>query len=107
MAVQYKVVITPDAQQAIQEITDYLLENHSVETAIKVTDQIAKMIDSLKTFPEGHDKAENLNKRGTIYRRLMAGSYRIIYAVNKDRIEVIIVDVHYGRRSQKHLIGKL
>jgi len=107
MAIQYKVVITPDAQQAIQEITDYLLENYSLETAIKVTDQIADMIDSLKTFPESHDKADNLSKKGVIYKRLMAGSYRIVYTVKKDKIEVVVVDVHYGSRSQKHLIGKL
>lgn len=70
-------------------------------------DKIADVFDSLKTFPEGHDKANNLNKKGTIYRRLMAGSYRIIYTVYKDRIEVVVVDIHYGSRSQKHLIAKL
>lgn len=34
MAVQYKVVITPDAQQCILEIIEYLAEKVSLETAI-------------------------------------------------------------------------
>ena len=40
MALRYKVIITPDAQQCIQDITGYLAENVSLETATKVNQAI-------------------------------------------------------------------
>ena len=59
MASRYQVVITPDAQDGIQKIIDYLSK-----------------------------------------------SYRIIYTVDKNAIQVIVVDVDYGPRSQKRVIKK-
>ena len=107
MALRYKVIITPDAQQCIQDITGYLAENVSLETATKVNQAIIDSINSLKTFPERNDVAKNISKRSTIYRRVMAMSYRIVYTVNKDEVQVIVVDVDYGPRSQQRLIHKL
>lgn len=107
MAVRYQVVITPDAQDGIQKIIDYLIEEYSVETAMQVNDVILETIEGLGTFPERNDVAENISKRGVRYRRIMAKSYRIIYTVDKNTIQVIVVDVDYGPRSQKRLIKKL
>lgn len=58
MALTYQVVITPDAQRRIQEITEYLIEEVSIETATKVNQAIIDTINSLKTFPERYDVAE-------------------------------------------------
>lgn len=106
MASRYQVVITPDAQDGIQKIIDYLIEEYSVETAMRVNDAILETIEGLATFPERNDIAENISKRGVKYRRIMSKSYRIIYTVDKDAIQVIVVDVDYGPRSQKRVIKK-
>lgn len=36
----------------------------------------------------------------------MAKSYRIVYTVNKDKIQVVVVDADYGPRSPERLIKK-
>jgi mRNA-degrading endonuclease RelE of RelBE toxin-antitoxin system len=73
---------------------------------MRVNDAILETIEGLKTFPERNDVAENISKREVIYRRIMAKSYRIVYTVNKDKIQVIVVDVDYGPRSQERLVKK-
>lgn len=106
MALSYQVIITPDAQRGIQKIVDSLTEEYSLETAFRVYDAILDTIESLKTYPERNDVAENISKRGITYRRIMAKSYRIVYTVNKDKIQVVVVDVDYGPRSPERLIKK-
>ena len=73
---------------------------------MRVNDAILETIESLATFPERNNVAENISKRGVKYRRIMAKSYRIIYTVDKDTIQVIVVDVDYGPRSQERLVKK-
>lgn len=107
MALEYKIVITPDAQECIRQITEYLVQNVSLETAIKVNQAIIDTINSLKTFPERNEIAENISKRGIVFRRIMAMSYRIVYTVDKEKIQVVIVDVDYGPRNPQRLIHKL
>lgn len=106
MAVVYQVILTPDAQQAIRHITDYLIQEVSLTTALKVNTAIIETIKSLKTFPERNTVAKNISKQNTIYRRVMAMSYRIVYTIDKDKIQVIIVDVDYGKRDPKRLEDK-
>jgi len=93
MAVQYKVSVTPGAQRKIQDILYYLAENVSVETALKIHTAIFDTINRLETFPEAHSIATSISKKGTIYRRVMAMPYRIVYTVKKEEIEVLVVDI--------------
>ena len=58
MAIQYQVIITPDAQQSIIEIIDYLIENYSLEAAVRVNDAIQDAIESLAIAPEKHEVSE-------------------------------------------------
>ena len=106
MALRYQVIITLDAQQCIQDIIDYLIVKFSQETAIRINQVIVDAIMDLKTFPERNDVAENISKRGVIYRRIMVKSYRIVYTVDKENEQVIVVDVDYGPRSQDRLVHK-
>lgn len=71
-----------------------------------VNQAIVDTIMGLKTFPERNDVAENISKRDVIYRRIMAESYRIVYTVDKENAQVIVVDVDYGPRSQDRLVHK-
>ena len=107
MALSYQVVITPDAQNSIQQIVGALIKEYSLETAMRVYDAILDTIESLKTFPERHDVAINISKRGIVYRRVMSKSYRIVYTVDKETIQVIVVDVDYGPRNPERLVEKL
>ncbi len=106
MAVSYQVVITPEAQNCIQEIIEYYLNNVSAEVATKVSRAINDAIQRLKTFPESHDVVEPISKKGIIYRRVMAMSYRIIYTVQKEKIRVIVVDIDHGSRNTQRLEDK-
>jgi plasmid stabilization system protein ParE len=106
MAVRYQVSVTPGAQKKIQEILSYLVENVSVEIALKVHAAIFDTINALNTFPESHSLARSISKKGRIYRRVMIMSYRVVYTVDKEQSKVIVVDVDHGKRNKEHLVKK-
>ena len=106
MALQYQVSVTPGAQRKIHDILDYLVENVSLETALKVHIAIFDTINSLSKFPEAHSVAKSISHKETVYRRVMAMSYRIVYTVKKEEIEVLVVDIDHGKRSKQHLVKK-
>lgn len=106
MAKNYKVIITPYAQGKLENITTYLLENVSYNTANKVLNGILDTIDSLEKSPHAHSKEQNISSEKQIFRRILKWSYKIIYTIKEKEVEVVIVEIMHTKQNPQSLINK-
>lgn len=97
MAQSYQVIITEKAEKSLQKIVEYLLDNVSFNTAEKVRKGILKSIYSLAKRPESNSPAKDLNDQEIVYRRILKWSYRIVYRVIEDKLEVLVVQIHHAK----------
>ncbi len=99
----YRIVITPEARDGLQNIVEYLEENESILTAEKVMLGILDAIDSLSSMPESNSVVKEISDEQITYRRILKWNYRIIYVVYESKIEVRVVDIGYSRRGPSYL----
>lgn len=107
MAKTYQVVITPRAQASLQRIVDYLEEHESVSVAEKVLYGILDAIDTLAIIPNRNSIEETVTTEKRLFRRLMKWSYKIVYTVNEEKIEVVVVEIRHGKQDPQGLIDAL
>ncbi len=106
MAKSYKVIITPYAQDKLEEITTYLLNNISYETANKVLNGILDTIDSLESLPHAYSKEVDISSEKIIYRRIFKWSYKIIYTIREEKLEVVVVEIIHSKQNPQSIIDK-
>ena len=84
----YKVEILPSAWEDLKSIEDYYLLQFSVESAMKVTEQILDSLERLESFPEFGSLTPDkwLNRKG--YRMVISGRYVSIYRVIGETVYV-------------------
>ena len=84
----YKVEILPSAWEDLKSIEDYYLLQFSVESAMKVTEQILESLERLESFPEFGSLTPDkwLNRKG--YRMVISGRYVSIYRVIGETVYV-------------------
>ena len=84
----YKVEILPSAWEDLKSIEDYYLLQFSVESAMKVTEQILDSLERLESFPEFGSLTPDkwLNRKG--YRMVISGRYVSIYRVIGETVSV-------------------
>lgn len=93
----YKVVITPEAEQAALATFQYIFERAPLAATRWLRD-LYRAIDSLECFPERCAFAPERTFLEEDLRHLIFKSHRIIFLVDKRRKEVHILDVRHGRR---------
>ena len=104
MAESFEVKITPRAQQRFEDILDYLIEKYSFEVAKKVGDRIIQAIYSLEKAPHRGAIAKGIiSKNHIVYRRILAGLYRIIYFIEEDSQKVFVVEIHHSKQGDARL----
>jgi len=103
MAKTYQVILTPYAQNRLQDITEYLLENVSYEVANKVLNGILDSIDTLEKLPNAHAIEHDISTRKQIFRKIFKWEYKIIYTVKEKQIEVVVVEILHNKQSSKGL----
>ena len=103
MAKTYKVILTPYAQNRLQEITEYLLENVSYEVANKVLNGILDSIDTLEKLPDAHAVEHEISTKKQVYRKIFKWEYKIIYTVKETQIEVVVVEIMHSKQNSKSL----
>lgn len=102
MAKTYQVILTDFAEERLEEITNYLLENASYEVANKVLNGILDSIEKLARLPNANPKELAICTEQTIYRRILKWSYKIIYTTDEAQVRVIVVDIrHTSEDPQK------
>lgn len=98
----YEVVITPRAEASLEEILVYLIENVSMETAERVREKLLEAIYNLGKMPTANPVARGIvSEKGTIYRRALALSYRIVYTIEEEQLQVLVVEIHHVKRDPK------
>lgn len=97
---QYKVLISANAQDSLDQIVEYVTEDKSYDAALKLERKLLEAIQSLKTFPEGYGELKVKRKKfDNPYRFLPKANYKIIYTVEEepDAIVIVIELVHDSR----------
>jgi plasmid stabilization system protein ParE len=104
--VTHKVSVSDEAKVALQSIYNWLKENESATTARKVRDGLLDEIAGLAQMPERHGIALEIENDHVTYRRVIKWSYRIIFAIDDDKVEVLVVDVIHAKQNPKQLQEK-
>lgn len=104
MALKYKIVYTPRAQEEIAKIIDGILEvSLSKRSAEKWFNKIFDRTESLSTMPNRFPILEG----GSGLRSANVGKYKILYKVRDKEQVVEIASVVYARRNLGRIIKKL
>lgn len=94
-----KVVWTSGAKQDLREIQQYFAEDSESE-ATRLVDRLVKASERLELFPfSGRVVPEYAEDR---VREIVAPSYRLIYAILADRVDVLA-----GGHSPRDISGEL
>ena len=93
-----KLVLTQRAENSLEEITDYYLEEHSVERAIKVISSIEEAFYKITASPNSYPVCFDIKKPSENIRQVIVHhTFKVIYRIQKDKIEVI--EIFHGKRN--------
>ncbi len=91
---QYKVEITKEALQDMEDIYNYIaLELLSPENAMGQYNRIADEILTLDTFPQRYRIMDSEPEKQMELRRMLVDNYSVFYTIHGDK--VIVTDVLY------------
>jgi plasmid stabilization system protein ParE len=99
----YQVVITSRAEASLEQILDYLADEVSLQTAIKVRDELEKAIRSLSKMPQRNTILPDISDEQIVYRRIQRWNYRVIYTIEENELLVLVVEVDYAKRDPQKL----
>ena len=88
------IVYKAYAERDIWEIADYL-SDYSMLAAEKFLREIKSKIETLADRPLMYTKIEFYHE----YRKMAAGSYVVVYIVNEQTKEILIIRVVHGKRN--------
>jgi toxin ParE1/3/4 len=102
----FSVNINKTAKNDLREIIRYISKNNPMN-ALKILKKTEDRINSLKHFPErGGYVPELLKNNIKDYRQLIEFPWRIIYKIDKDIVNVLII-IDSRRNTQDILIERL
>jgi len=104
---QYEIIITPAAENDLQEIFRYITELLEPQTAINLCDRIGKEILKLDTMSDRHPpyKKEPWCSRGL--RFLPVGNFLVFYITRMSDCTVHVLRVMYGGRNVEDSLDHL
>ncbi|GHU77780.1 plasmid stabilization protein [Spirochaetia bacterium] len=103
---QYVVNITTNAKKDLREIISYIAQDNP-RTAIRILEKIESRINTLDHFPyRGGYVPELLKRNIKEYRQLLESPWRIIYKIDKDMVNVLLI-IDSRRNTQDIIIEKL
>lgn len=91
---EVKIVITPDAEEDIRQVYDYISE-YSVQVALAQVDRFLEKIELLRQFPRLGKTIDMLNNERL--RSLYVGGYRIAYYIVSER-QIDILRIHHSAK---------
>lgn len=83
-----RLVYTEQAIVSLQESLDFLPPDVSPEKREEIRDKILSKADKLLSSPQMGQREEYLEHLGQSHRRIIEGSYKIIYRIDGDMIYV-------------------
>jgi len=105
----FKVKVGKTAKRDAREIRRYIAEQFQApQTANDYFERIVSAVLSLKEMPERYrlffeNPSDSVKWRNL--RVMVVGSYKVLYTVNRDKKEVFVRRILYGKRDiQAHLL---
>lgn len=99
----YQVVISRLARQHLKDISDYLIENESLETAQKVRSGLLKTAKDLEKTPEIQPLLPGTEDKDPPYRYARKWSYKIIFRIFEPKDEVRVLDFFHSKQNSDKL----
>ena len=97
---RYRVIFTPQAQEQLADLYNYIAEAASPNTAARYTDAIVSYCESLRTFPLRGNKRDDVRPglRITNYKK------RVVIAFTVDAELISIIGIFYGGRDYETIL---
>jgi toxin ParE1/3/4 len=86
MGQNFKVIFAPQADRDLETIVHYIAKHAGAEIAERFGVRLLEKALSLKTFPE---RGRVVPEVGKPFREIIFNSYRIVYRLRDDLVEVI------------------
>jgi plasmid stabilization system protein ParE len=84
-----KVIWDNEAKKSLQKIYQYIKARESVAVAKRVVNEITAQTKTLNIFPEKFEVEHHLENEPGDYRYKVIWSYKIIYEVTKESINIL------------------
>lgn len=98
MAPTYSVIFSIDAQNQLDKILDYYLEEHSLDLAVEIQNRLLDAIEKAAEMPRAYSLETKFNSASNrIYRKVTAKNYSLVYSVIESVNEIIVVRVYHVR----------
>ena len=96
------VVLSKRAENSLEEIIDYYLENYSAERATKVINTFDESFEKIAKSPQVFPVCFDIKKPVLTVRQMIVHStFKIVFRIQKDRIEIL--EIFHGKRYPKLL----
>jgi len=87
----YKVSWTKDAERNLDEILNFIIEHDGLTIAHKIYQKIKEKVSLLKVSPLQGREVKELKSLKKNYHEIIVNPWRIIYAVDKGIINILLV----------------
>ncbi|HZK43990.1 MAG TPA: type II toxin-antitoxin system RelE/ParE family toxin [Syntrophomonadaceae bacterium] len=105
MANNYTIKMTPKAVTDLDNLYSYISEElFAPNPAMHILERIEKGIMNLKVFPFSCNYVADEFLRSKGYRKLIIDNYIAFYLVDKEKKQVIIMRVLYGKQKYENLL---
>lgn len=101
----YRVQVSQDANADIDGVLSYLAVNlTNIDAARRLANELEHVYDQLSEHPRLYEQARDqlLYRQG--YRKVVVGSYVLLYLIDDDQQLVTISRLFYGRRNYPNYI---
>lgn len=103
----YEVIITPEANQNLKFIIDYLMENETWTLAERVKKELLNEIKSLSKMPSANGILHEISDKKLVFRRRLKWHYRIIFLIEEKEKLVFIVAIDSTKQNPSKLLEGL
>ena len=102
MVKKKKVIWSDRGKQSLREHYDHIKQD-SVVAAKSVKSEIIRASKTLSSYPEKYQLDENLPNNPGDIRRFFRWSYRIVYQINEDTIDILNV-LHTSQEPEQEKV---
>ncbi len=101
----YKLHITPAAQEDIGETVDYLVKRlKNPPAAARLVNQIRMCYQELQKYPGMYEQCRDIRLREKGYRKVVIDNYILVYHPVEEEHTVFILGFFYGGRDYEKLL---
>lgn len=102
---RFEVELTQGAEDDLETIFDYLVENRSLDDATQLLDTLLRKIRTLELYPMRGSVPKELESLGIReFRQILMSPYRLIYRVLADKVFILVIAD--GRRDMQALLER-